>query len=294
MRVWGSWLVSRTSGETEAIHWDRRAVPVDRDTLLDLATFYEMDTALCQARLDQYRMSELADEWRRVSPKTSREIRRFYEDTELYIWELCKWHADETYSSYRKRVAQAIQLFPPSSHPRVLDFGSGISTASLEFAKAGYQITLADVPGKTLAFAQHRFRRRGLSCSVIEVTEDIPRFPDGFDVVISFDVFEHVPDAERVMKRLVGSLRVGGVALIVASFVDHGDHPQHLASNIARFGRFAWEWALVGAGLRFHASGSGLLTKASAGYAVPRRIRWLLHSRFPSFPWKLLYRGIDA
>jgi SAM-dependent methyltransferase len=272
----------------DPVHWDRKAVPVDEETLLDLATFFGIEPGLCQLRLDEYRMSEMADEWRRVNPQTSREIRQFYETTELYVWELAKWHADESYRAYRNRVEQAIGRFPAATHPKVLDFGAGIATASLEFARAGYQVTIADVPGKTLGFARHRFQRRGLSCSVIEVTSDVPSLPMGFDVVISFDVLEHIPNAERILRRLVRSLRIGGVALIVASFEDHGDHPQHLASNIDRFRALAWDWALVGAGLRFHPA--GLLTKAPVKYAFPRRIRWLLHSRFPGFPWRFAYK----
>src|SRR4029077_10962679 len=120
------------------------------ETLLDLSTFWGMEPRLCQARLDEYRMSRMADEWRRVNPQTPVEIRKFYGETELYIWELVKWHADESYDIYRNRVAQAIQLFAPATHPRVLDFGAGIATASLEFARSGYEVTIADVPGRTL------------------------------------------------------------------------------------------------------------------------------------------------
>ncbi len=272
---------------SDPLHWDRRAVPVDEETLLDLSTFWGMEPSLCQSRVDGYRMSEMADEWRRANPQTSREIRRFYEGTELYIWELVKWHADESYDAYRDRVERAIELFPPATHPKVLDFGAGIATASLEFARAGYQVTIADVPGRTLSFAKHRFQRRSLNCSVIEVTEDVPILPKGFDVLICFDVLEHIPDAERMLKRLVGSLRVGGGALIVVSFQDHGDHPHHLECNIDRFNKFAWDWALAGAGLRSHPP--GLLTRARAKYALPRRVRWFLHSRFPGLPWRLLY-----
>ena len=279
------------STNTEALRWDRTAIPVDKETLLDLSTFWGMEPRLCQARLDEYRMSRMADEWRRVNPQTPVEIRKFYEETELYIWELVKWHADESYDIYRNRVAQAIQLFPPATHPRVLDFGAGIATASLEFARSGYEVTIADVPGRTLSFARHRFQRRGSSCSVIEVTNDAPALPREFDVVISFDVLEHIPNAELMLKRLVRSLRVGGVALIVASFHDDGDHPQHLPSNIDRFRTLAWDWALVGAGLRFHPS--GLLTRAPVNYSLPRRIRWFLHSRFPSLPWRFVYKRED-
>jgi SAM-dependent methyltransferase len=268
--------------------WDKTAIPVDQETLLDLSTFFGIEPSRCQARLDAYTMLEMAEEWRKAHPKTAEEMRRFYQKTELYIWELSKWHASKSYNEYKDKVARAIELFPATTHPRVLDYGAGIATASLEFAKAGYQVTIADVPGRTQAFAKHRFQRRELNCSVIEVTEDLPNLSDRYDVVISFDVLEHVPDAEKVMKRLVRTLRVGGAALIVAAFNDHGEHPQHLASNIDHFSKFAWDWALVGAGLRFDSS--GFLIKAPATYAVPRKVRWFLHTNFPNLPWDGFYR----
>ena len=272
----------------ELLHWDRMAIPVDRETLLDLSAFFGIEPRLCQERLDRYSMAEMAEEWRKANPKTAEEMRRFYQETELYIWELSKWHASASYSEYKTRVARAVELFPPTTHPRVLDFGAGIATASLEFARAGYQVTVADVPGKTQSFARHRFNRRGLNCSVVEVTKDIPDLQQEYDIVLSFDVLEHVPDAERILKALVSALRVGGAALIVASFDDGGDHPQHLSSNRERFSRVPWDWALAGYGLRFNSS--GIMVKAPAWWAVPRRIRWGLQSSFPSLPWRGLYR----
>src|SRR5262249_6608537 len=178
------------------------------------------------------------------------QIRQFYQETELYIWELTKWHASEAYNSYKDQIRRAILEFPPTTHPRVLDFGSGVATASLMFAEAGYQVTLADVPGKTLSFAQHRFKRRGLQCSTIEITEDLPNIPGTFDVIVSFDVLEHIPNADQVLNGLVCSLRTSGAALIVAAFHDHGDHPQHLQSNINRFNKIPWGFALAGSGLK--------------------------------------------
>jgi len=275
-----------TKGERE--NWDSCRIPVNAETLLDISTFFNLDTESCQTRLDKYRMSEMAEMWNKLDPQSPEQIRRFYQETELYIWELSKWHASESYQIYLNRVAEAIRAFPPSTHPRVLDFGSGIATASIEFAKIGYQVTLADVPGRTLAFAKHRFQRRGLSYSVIEVTNDIPHIPGIFDIVVSFDVLEHIPEAEMVMRRLVQSLRTGGAALIVASFDDHGEHPQHLPSNIDRFRKVPWDWALVGAGLRFEKN--GMLVKAPLSYSLPRRVRWLLHSSIPFLPAHFFYQ----
>ncbi|MGE0132039.1 MAG: class I SAM-dependent methyltransferase [Blastocatellales bacterium] len=268
--------------------WDEICIPVDAETLEDLSSFFGTDPQICQARLDQYRLSEMADAWRQADPKTPEQMRQFYQRTELYIWELSKWHASESYCEYKDRVAWAIKNFPPETYPKVLDFGSGIATASLEFAKAGYQVTLADVPGETLAFARHRFRRRGLPCSIVEVTTDIPDLPSGFDVVISFDVLEHVPNAEGVMRRLVRAIRPGGVTIIAACFDDQGEHPQHLESNITRFSKMPWDWALAGAGLQFISS--GVLVKAPAWQAIPRKIRWRLHNSLPFLPWKYFYR----
>jgi SAM-dependent methyltransferase len=272
----------------ELLHWDRMAIPVDAGTLRDLSTFFEMELPVCQERLDRYRMSEMAEEWHKANPRTPEDMRHFYQETELYIWELSKWHASRSHDEYKRRVTRAIELFPPTTHPRVLDYGAGIATASLEFAKAGYDVTIADVPGKTQAFAKHRFKRRGLDCSVLEVTKDIPALPREYDIVVSFDVLEHLPDAERVLRLLVSALRVGGAALIVAAFADPGDHPQHLLSNRERFSRVPWEWALAGVGLRD--TPDKILIKASLLWAAPRKLRWSLQSSFPKLPWQFLYR----
>ena len=272
----------------DAMNWDHQNIPMDEETLLDLSTFFGIEPQLCQARLNQYRMVEMAEEWKKADPRSPEEIRKFYQDTELYIWELSKWHASGSYAPYRNRVAQAISRFPTLSHPKVLDFGAGIATASLEFAKSGHDVTIADVPGKTLAYARHRFERRGLKYSVIEVTGNTPELVGEYDIIVSFDVLEHVPEAELVLKKLVGALRVGGAGLIVASFEDQGEHPQHLASNIEHFRSLTWDWALVGSGLRFDTP--EILVKASNWWSLPRRLRWKVQSKFPNLPWQFLYR----
>ena len=56
----------------DAINWDHQSIPVDEETLLDLSTFFGIEPELCQARLDQYRMSEMAEEWKKNNPLYSK------------------------------------------------------------------------------------------------------------------------------------------------------------------------------------------------------------------------------
>jgi hypothetical protein len=49
-----------------------------------------------------------------------------------------------------------------------------------------------------------------------------------YDVVINFDVFEHLPDRREAARRLIGCLHDGGVVVQTGGFHDEGHHPCHL------------------------------------------------------------------
>ncbi len=68
--------------------------------LEDLSTFTGMTKDSCLARLRAYSPKELADEWRRASPRTSEEIMSFHASTELHVWELMQWHTSQARLPY--------------------------------------------------------------------------------------------------------------------------------------------------------------------------------------------------
>ncbi len=255
-----------------AYRWDLEEVAIDDQTLLDLSTWFRIDPRECLNRIDDYRMTEMADAWSLARPVTPRQIRRFYRETDLCIWELAKWHAGGSYQIYQRRVQWLIEKYPPATHPRALDFGCGIGTAALWLAEAGYRVTLADVPGRTLEFAVHRFRRRSLPCDIIKVTRKTPVIRGRFDIALSFDVMEHIPEPERAVFAIAGALRTGGVATIIADFENHGLHPQHLQANIDRFKRLSWNHALELAGLKMNQN--DLLEKEEVRSMLARKLRW--------------------
>lgn len=249
----------------------------DPTDVADLSAFTGLDPNACLQRLESYGFAEMAQAWQQASPSTPEQIRRFYEHTDLYIWELTKWHNTSAYHDYLTLLDTLISRFPPSTHPRVLDYGCGIGTTAMKLLQAGYHVTIADVPGVTLRYAEFRLLKHGWQFDVVRVEDDRPRLPRSYDVLVSFDVLEHVPQPDRLMQRLAMSLRPGGIAAIVASFFTNEEFPHHLSENTEMF---ASSWPIVMSGCGLDVIGpSSLFRKAGHFKTALRRLRNWLWSR---------------
>ena len=206
----------------------------------EIATFFQIDKNFCRDRIWNYDSSEMSAMWENANPQTYEEIREFYRRTELYVWDLTQWHASTHRESYNKIVARVMKLCPPTTHPRVLDFGGGIGTEVISFAKHGYSVVFADVPGITAEFAKHRLRHRGLKAKFLAIDNDHPNLLDKFDIIICFDVLEHLPNPEDILCLFHQHLTRDGVAAIKAEFNDPGGYPFHLHSNFAKMQGDGW------------------------------------------------------
>jgi 2-polyprenyl-3-methyl-5-hydroxy-6-metoxy-1,4-benzoquinol methylase len=217
----------------------------------DAATFFGLDPEVCRARIWDYSARELADRWNAVRPETADEITQFYRDADLYVWELLQWNHSEMRRPCAEALADLARRFPSTSgYRRVLDLGSGVGTDALFLAEAGYEVTLMDLDGPPLRFARHRFARRNLPARFLESRWPLPPLEGPYDVIVCFDVFEHLPDPLAAAKQCVAALRPGGLLLQQATFLDQGTHPCHLHANIARFAGLRWHIWMAGMGLR--------------------------------------------
>jgi SAM-dependent methyltransferase len=205
----------------------------------------------CLGRLRSYRPEEFAAAWRDAGPTSPAEILDFYAHTDLYLWELLGWNGTGGYESYLRRVDRLAEVWPAADHPRALDFGCGVGTAAVRLAERSYSVTIADVPGLTLTFARERLVRRGYKVEVLEIAVGEPVLRNAaWDVLVCFDVLEHVPDPARWARNLTKALVRGGGAAIVASFDwDDPRWPHHLADGRRRFGKGRWEMHLRGLGM---------------------------------------------
>ncbi len=263
--------VAESSTEFETSAWGMASLP--SSDLRLLSEFTKLSEDECLSRLRASDPAAMALAWEQVAPTTSSEIRSFYVETHDYIWELMAWNSSRAYDSYLARVERLTELFPPGSHPRALDYGSGVGTVALHLAQLGYEVTLADVPGSTFEFARERLRAHGCRFGVLEIHDDVPVLPLGaWDLIVSFDVLEHVAAARDVTKALVGALAPGGGAALVASFGGADSYPLHLKSGVAQFADHRWPLYLQSLGLKH--VGSDVYLKSNRLGAVLRRLRY--------------------
>lgn len=100
----------------------------------------------------------------------------------------------------------------------VLDLGCGPGRHALPLARAGLDVTAVDTSERLLDELRRRAADEGLSLDVRR--EDMREFsrPDAFDAVFvmwtTFGYFEDESDHDRVLTRIVESLKPGGVVVL--------------------------------------------------------------------------------
>ncbi len=88
---------------------------------------------------------------------------------------------------------------------KVLEIGCGIGTDSINFARAGADLTLVELSDKSLEVCQKRFEVYGLTARFYkgnseQLSSFVPVEP--YDLIYSFGVIHHTPHAERVLKEI--------------------------------------------------------------------------------------------
>ncbi len=125
------------------------------------------------------------------------ELRRMYELEETYWW----------FVGRRRLVRRLIHRYAPDREPlRILDAGCG-SGGTLRALEGVGQLHGCDVSPAALAMC----RERGL-CNLRASSVEQLAYPDeSFDVVVSCDVLEHVPDDQAAVDEMVRVLTPGGI-----------------------------------------------------------------------------------
>jgi 2-polyprenyl-3-methyl-5-hydroxy-6-metoxy-1,4-benzoquinol methylase len=97
--------------------------------------------------------------------------------------------------------------FPRWAGKRVLEVGCGIGTDTINFARAGADVTAVDLSDRSLDLAAQRAEAFNLADRVRFVRADAERLteflePSEFDLVYSFGVIHHSPHPERIIQQL--------------------------------------------------------------------------------------------
>ena len=116
----------------------------------------------------------------------------FYRESDVYLYHLIGYWLEGC-----KRPAHAWVLqSTPNKRASVLDYGCGIGCDGLWLLDAGYDVSFADVPSRSLDFLRWRLRQR---CYLGTPVHELPLgggiAPHTF--IWCMDVLEHVPPAEH-------------------------------------------------------------------------------------------------
>jgi 2-polyprenyl-3-methyl-5-hydroxy-6-metoxy-1,4-benzoquinol methylase len=175
-------------------------------------------------------VATLKDEWQaQVDPDDRRSIEQFYDVSQATIYELMWWHTLGDDASPLAYVT-ALHLARQQGGQSYLDFGAGVGSGGILFARHGFAVTLADISSTLLGFSQWRLGRRQLQASYIDLkVSQLPHH--AFDFVTAMDVFEHLVDPVETVEHLWGALKPGGFLYARISAEADEDRPQHIVQD---------------------------------------------------------------
>ena len=172
----------------------------------------------------------LANHWEqtKVDPKSEESLKRFYNETDLEIFELMHYHS-EGIDDGPLNYVYSLELAMKHECRSYLDYGSGIGSGGILFARHGFKVTLCDIATPLLNFARWRFKKRGLQGTFVDLKQT--NLACQVDFITCFEVLEHVRDPLGVLRKIHGYLRNGGFLVVTAPFTVDEKRPMHIVHN---------------------------------------------------------------
>ncbi|MHC4633391.1 MAG: class I SAM-dependent methyltransferase, partial [Planctomycetota bacterium] len=89
---------------------------------------------------------------------------------------------------------------------KILEIGCGIGSIVVELAKQGYDITGSDISHEAIAYGLKKYGDIQLE---VQAAETLQYENETFDIVLSFDLFEHIAQIDRHISEVFRVLRPG-------------------------------------------------------------------------------------
>jgi 2-polyprenyl-3-methyl-5-hydroxy-6-metoxy-1,4-benzoquinol methylase len=220
--------------------------------LREVADYYNLTDLTEVERLCSGAVDAMRHEWeQQIDPHQRASIESFYQSATM-IYDLMGWHSLRDDTAPLAYVL-GLEIARERHVKSCLDFGSGVGSGALLFARTGMTMALADISTTLLDFCRWRFLQRHLSADFLNLNVD--KLPTShFDLILAMDVFEHLVDPVGTIEHLCRALRPGGLFFGRIHVEDAGEHPQHIVRDfeptfarmrelgLVEIWRDAWLW----------------------------------------------------
>lgn len=166
-------------------------------------------------------------EWNKINKNNPQEVEDYYVNNNYEIYDHFYWHLNER-RQFDKKVVEEIKKNYPDKSTEILDYGCGGGQVAFMLAKEGYIVTTYEPNKKANEFISLRFKKNDLKVKRLFYPLS-PKIKNRYDVVLCFDVLEHIPDDkfEETINTLKGLKKAGGEILSIVSFGAQDTHPMH-------------------------------------------------------------------
>ena len=93
---------------------------------------------------------------------------------------------------------------------RILEIGCGIGTVVYELSGKGHDVAGIDISGEAIEYGRKKYGDIRLE---VQAAETLPYEDESFEVVLSFDLFEHIAEIDKHISEVRRVLRPGGYYL---------------------------------------------------------------------------------
>jgi 2-polyprenyl-3-methyl-5-hydroxy-6-metoxy-1,4-benzoquinol methylase len=178
----------------------------------------------------EHAVASVKREWENtVQPHDRRSIERFYDESQAMLYELTWWHT-LGYDLSPLAYVLAVRFAQQRGCQSYLDFGAGVGSGGILFARHGLQATLADISSSLLRFSAWRLGIRKLSAQYSDLKlSGLPS--QAFDFITAMDVFEHLSDPVEAAEQLWKALKPGGFLYARISPEPDEKRPQHIIED---------------------------------------------------------------
>ena len=193
-------------------------------------------TGTCRDEVGQRLLKELQNPGSTVNsawlaagpPKNETEINDFYRSNDAYLYDLVVAHSMWERNQWRRIALSELKKLGCKS---VMDYGGGIGTDSLFFAKAGLIVTYYEPNEILCKFAEDFACSEKIDLKICLKLQELP--DSSFDAVYCTEVLEHVVNPKQLLKDIRYFLNAKGYLIVTESFGSIGKRfLTHLPENV--------------------------------------------------------------